>query len=163
MKEPVPVLQIANQFAIGVNRGNPDFYRETRFELVDNLTRNLGKHTFSIGGDYNWVRTTESFPLFYPFEATFLCINPDPANPGSICNISNLQDHDPVVLFFERFQAPNFTEPTFDPAVFQLKHYPDAVRNGAVGTLDLTYSGVYAQDNWRPTQNLTINFGVRSD
>jgi Carboxypeptidase regulatory-like domain len=159
----IPHMEVANQFAIGVNRGNPDFYRETRFELVDNLTKNMGKHTFSIGGDYNWVRTTESFPLFYPFEATFLCINPDPANPGSICNVSNLQDHDPVVLFFERFQAPNFTEPTFDPAVFQLKHYPDAVRNGAVGTLDHTYSGVYAQDNWRPTQNLTINFGVRSD
>jgi hypothetical protein len=159
----IPHMEVANQFAIGVNRGNPDFYRETRFELVDNLTKNLGKHTFNIGGDYNWVRTTESFPLFYPFEATFLCINPDPANPGSICNISNLQDHDPVVLFFERFQAPTFTEPTFDPAVFQLKHYPDAVRNGAVGTLDHTYSGVYAQDNWRPTQNLTINFGLRSD
>src|SRR6266849_3446597 len=127
----IPHMEVANQFAIGVNRGNPDFYRETRFELVDNLTKNVGKHTFSIGGDYNWVRTTESFPLFYPFEATFLCINPDPANPGSICNISNLQDHDPVVLFFERFQAPNFTEPTFDPAVFQLKHYPDAVRTGA--------------------------------
>jgi hypothetical protein len=159
----IPHMEVANQFAIGVNRGNPDFYRETRFELVDSLTKTLGKHTLSFGGDYNWVRTTESFPLFYPFEATFLCINPDEGNPGSICNISNLQDHDPVVLFFERFQGPNFTEPTFDPAVFQLTHYPDAVRNGAVGTLDHTYSGVYGQDTWRATQQLTINFGVRAD
>jgi carboxypeptidase family protein len=155
----IPHMEVANQFAIGVNRGNPDFYREGRFELVDSLTKNLGKHTLSFGADYNWVRTTESFPLFYPFEATFLCIN-----PGSFpCSISNLQDHDPVVIFFERFQKPNFDEPSFDPAVFQLNHYPDAVRNGAVGTLDHTYSGVYGQDNWRATQHMTINFGVRSD
>lgn len=155
----IPHMEVANQFAIGVNRGNPDFYREGRFELVDSLTKTLGTHTFSFGGDYNWVRTTESFPLFYPFEATFLCIDP---GPGA-CAISNLQDHDPVVLFYERFQAPNFDEPNFDPAVFQLTHYPDAVRNGAVGTLDHTYSGVYGQDNWRATQHMTINFGVRAD
>jgi carboxypeptidase family protein len=159
----IPHMEVANQFAIGVNRGNPDFYRESRFELVDSVTKNLGKHTLNFGGDYNWVRTTESFPLFYPFEATFVCINPDPGNPGSVCNISNLQDHDPVVIFFERFQKPDFKEDHFDPAVFQLNHYPDSVRNGAVGTLDHTYSGVYGQDNWRATQRMTINFGVRAD
>lgn len=154
-----PHMEVANQFAIGVNRGNPDFYKEKRFEIVDNVTKNIGKHTFTFGGDYNWVRTTESFPLFYPFEATFLCINP---GPGA-CAISNLQDHDPVVLFYERFQAPTFTEPTFDPGVFQLSHYPDAVRNGALGTLDHTYSGLFVQDNWRATQRLTINAGFRTD
>jgi hypothetical protein len=155
-----PHMEVANEFAIGVNRGNPDFYREGRFELVDDLTKNFGKHTFSFGGDYNWVRTTESFPLFYPFEATFLCIAPDPRNPACF---SNLQDHDPVVFFFERFKAPKFDEPSFDPAVFQLSHYPDSVRNGALGTLDHTYSGLYAQDNWRATEHLTVNFGVRTD
>ena len=155
-----PHMEVANQFAIGVNRGNPDYYSEGRFELVDNLTKNLGKHTFSFGGDYNWVRTTESFPLFYPFEATFLCVNPG----SGACFVSNLQDHDPVVLFYERFNASlGFKEPTFDPSVFQLNHYPDSVRNAAVGTLDHTYSGLFAQDNWRATNHLTVNFGVRTD
>jgi hypothetical protein len=155
-----PHMEVANQFAIGVNRGNPDFYKESRFELVDSLTKNLGAHTLSFGGDYNWVRTTESFPLFYPFEATFLCINP---GPGA-CAISNLQDHDPVVLFYERFdRSQGFAEPTFDPAVFQLSHYPDAVRNAALGVLDHTYSGLFAQDNWRASSRLTLNLGVRTD
>ena len=71
-----PHMEVANQFAIGVNRGNPDFYKEKRFEIVDNVTKNIGKHTLSFGGDYNGFAPTESFPLFYPFEATFLCINP---------------------------------------------------------------------------------------
>ncbi|PYX15630.1 MAG: hypothetical protein DMG87_18165, partial [Acidobacteria bacterium] len=107
----IPHMEIANQFTIGVNRGNPDFYREGRFELVDNLTKNVGKHTFSFGGDYNWVRTMESFPLFYPFEAVFLCVAPDPSNP--LCGISNLMEHDPVLIEFERFQAPLFNARTW--------------------------------------------------
>jgi carboxypeptidase family protein len=156
-----PHMEVANQFAIGVNRGNPDFYREGRFELVDNLTKNVGKHTFSFGGDYNWVRTTESFPLFYPFEAVFLCVAPDPNNP--LCAKSNLAQHDPVLIEFERFQAPNFNEPSFDTSVFQLNHYPESVRNAAQGTLDHTYSGLFVQDNWRATQKLTVNAGLRTD
>jgi Carboxypeptidase regulatory-like domain len=157
----IPHMEIANQFTIGVNRGNPDFYNEGRVELVDNLTKNLGRHTLSFGGDFNWVTTNESFPLFYPFEATFLCIH---SGPGA-CFISNLDDHTPVVLFFERFQAPNFSEPTINGgiSVYQGKGYPQNVRNQAQGTLDHTYSGVYVQDNWRATQSLTVNVGVRSD
>jgi Carboxypeptidase regulatory-like domain/TonB dependent receptor len=157
----IPHMEVANQFAIGVNRGNPDFYKEARFELVDSVTKNMGKHTFSFGGDYNWVRTTESFPLFYPFEAIFLCVAPDPTNP--LCGQSNLLQHDPVLIEFERFRAPNFDEPSFDTSVFQLSHYPDAVRNAAQGTLDHTYSGLFAQDNWRATNHLTVNFGLRTD
>jgi outer membrane receptor protein involved in Fe transport len=157
----VPHMEIANQFTIGVNRGNPDFYNESRFELVDSLTKNLGRHTLSFGGDFNRVSTNESFPLFYPFEATFLCIH---SGPGA-CFISNLDDHTPVVLFFERFHAPNFDEPTIDGgvSVYQGKGYPQSVRNQAQGTLNHTYSGLYVQDNWRATQNLTVNVGVRSD
>src|SRR5438270_12513650 len=66
-----PHLELSNTFTLGVNRGNPDFYRESRFELVDNVTYNLDEHTVSFGGNYNFVKTTESFPLFYPFEADF--------------------------------------------------------------------------------------------
>ncbi|HEY2462175.1 MAG TPA: carboxypeptidase regulatory-like domain-containing protein, partial [Candidatus Acidoferrum sp.] len=66
-----PHLELSNTFTTGVNRGNPDFYRESRFELVDNVTSSYNKHTISFGGDFNYVRTYESFPLFYPFEADF--------------------------------------------------------------------------------------------
>src|ERR1700688_5229360 len=66
-----PHLELSNTFTAGVNRGNPDFYRESRFELVDNVTRSFDRHTLSFGGNFNFVDTTESFPLFYPFEADF--------------------------------------------------------------------------------------------
>src|SRR5437773_4748108 len=44
-----PHLEVSNVFTMGVNRGNPDFYGESRFELVDNVTKTLGTHTFSFG------------------------------------------------------------------------------------------------------------------
>src|SRR5713101_6653117 len=55
-----PHLELSNVFTTGVNRGNPEFYRESRYELVDDVTRSLNKHTISFGGNYKWVRTQES-------------------------------------------------------------------------------------------------------
>ncbi len=151
-----PHLEIANTFTTGVNRGNPDFYREWRVELVDKATLIRGAHTISFGGNVNFVRTTESFPLFYPFEATFVCLTG--------CAFS-YDTGTPAVLFFQRNDpASNFTEPTILPngtAVFQEPGIPESIRDLAKGSLDHTYNGFFIQDKWRATPNLTLNFGVR--
>ncbi len=149
-----PHLEVLNTFTMGVNRGNPDFYRESRFELVDNVTLNRDKHTLSFGGNFNHVNTTESFPLFYPFEADFGCFL------SSQCPFS-LQAGAPEVIFFERFKAPTFTEPTISPSVFQGGALPSAIRNEAEGEMGHTYNGLYIQDKWRPTGRLTLNGGLR--
>ncbi len=78
-----PHLELSNTFTTGVNRGNPDFYRESRFELVDNVTRTFDRHTVSFGGNFNFVGTTESFPLFYPFEADFPNLDAFLGNDGA--------------------------------------------------------------------------------
>src|SRR5436309_9674890 len=169
-----PHLELSNTFTLGVNRGNPDFYRESRFELVDNVTRNFDKHTVSFGGNYNFVKTTESFPLFYPFEADFpslgaylgndavngpQCVSPagDPGGPGPAgCQHPN-------VIFFERFQAPNYNEPTLAnfAAVYAGGRISSAIRNAAEGSMNHTYNGLYIEDQWRATGNLTLNGGIR--
>jgi Carboxypeptidase regulatory-like domain len=96
-----PHLEVLNTFTAGVNRGNPDFYRESRTEIVDNVTSQHGKHTLAFGGDFSHVDTLESFPLFYPFEADFGCLF------AAQCPFS-LEAGAPQVIFFERFLAPNF-------------------------------------------------------
>jgi hypothetical protein len=169
-----PHLELSNTFTLGVNRGNPDFYRESRFELVDNMTRNFDKHTVSFGGNFNFVKTTESFPLFYPFEADFpslgaylgndgangsQCVSPagDPGGPGPAgCQHPN-------VIFFERFQSPNFNEPTLTnfASVYAGGRISSAVRNAAEGSMNHTYNGLYIEDKWRATSNLTFNGGIR--
>ena len=175
-----PHLELTNVFQAGVNRGNPEFYRESRYEIVDNLTRTMEKHTVTFGGDYNWVRTQESFPLFYPFEAHFgslgaylgndhvndnpnsglVCASPgnDPGGPGP----AGCQH--PGVIFFERFNAstnPPFTEMSISPSAFQGNSIPAAIRNEAQGILDHSYDGLFIQDKWRATSRLTLNGGLR--
>ncbi|HYL10283.1 MAG TPA: carboxypeptidase regulatory-like domain-containing protein [Candidatus Acidoferrales bacterium] len=149
-----PHLEVLNTFTMGVNRGNPDSYRESRFELVDNVTLSRDRHTFSFGGNFNHVNTTESFPLFYPFEADFGCFL------ASQCPFS-LQAGSPEVIFFERFQAPTFTEHTLNPTVFQGGALPSAITTQATGVMGHTYNGLYIQDKWRPTDRLTLNGGIR--
>jgi len=149
-----PHLEVLNTFTAGVNRGNPDFYQESRGEFSDNATWELGKHSIGFGGDFSHVDTLESFPLFYPFEADFSCLF------TTQCPFS-LQAGAPQVIFFERFLAPNFTEPTFNPSIFQGRRVPSAVRNQAQGDIGHTYGGLYLQDHWRPIKNLALNYGLR--
>jgi outer membrane receptor protein involved in Fe transport len=170
-----PHLELSNTFTTGVNRGNPDFYRESRFEIVDNVTRTFNRHTVSFGGNFNFVDTTESFPLFYPFEADFpslgaflgndgaaggvgpQCVSApgDPGGPGPAgCQHPN-------VIFFERFQAPLFNEQSLNPSVYTGKRFAPAIRNGALGQLNHKYTGFYVQDKWRATSRLTLNAGLR--
>jgi len=149
-----PHLEVLNTFTVGVNRGNPDSYEESREELADNATWQLGKHTVGYGGDFNHVSTTESFPLFYPFEADFGCLF------ATQCPFS-LQAGSPEVIFFERFRGPAFTEPTFNPSVFQGQRIPSAISNQAKGTIGHTYTGFYVQDQWHAANNFSMNYGLR--
>jgi len=167
-----PHLELSNTFTTGVNRGNPDFYRESRFEIVDNVTRSFDRHTVSFGGNFNFVDTTESFPLFYPFEADFpslgaylgndgvngaQCVSAvgDPGGPGPAgCQHPN-------VIFFERFQAPNFNEPSLNTSVYSGGRISSTIRNAAQGQMNHTYNGLYIQDKWRATSRLTLNGGIR--
>jgi Carboxypeptidase regulatory-like domain len=149
-----PHLEVLNTFTAGVNRGNPDFYQESRNEIVDNVTWEHGKNTISFGGDFSHVNTLESFPLFYPFEADFACLF------ATQCPFS-LEAGAPSVLFFERFQSPTFTEPTFDPSVLQGQRIPSAIRNQAQGEIGHNYGGLYIQHAWHPTGDFSLNYGLR--
>src|SRR5262249_52072574 len=79
----------------------------------------------------------------------------DPAGPGPAgCQHPN-------VIFFERFQAPNFDEKSLSTSVYKGGSFTSAIRNAAEGTLDHTYDGLYIQDKWRATNRLTLNGGIR--
>jgi hypothetical protein len=161
-----PHLEVANTFAVGVNRGNPDIYRESRFELVDNITHNVSKHTISFGGNFDRVGTYESFPLFYPFEADFADLSAFLGTDGAAGCPAGVACPDPFVIFFERFNAsttPPFNETSLagGTAVYQGGPIPQNIRNQASSTLDHTYNGLYIEDKWRATQRLTLNGGVR--
>jgi hypothetical protein len=158
-----PHLEVSNIFTMGVNRGNPDFYREQRSEVTDNVTDLKGHHTFQFGGDFNFVRSQESFPLFYPFEADFPSIGAFLGTDGAVSNCGTPTCPHPYVIFFERFQAPNYTEPTINPSIYQGGAIPQSIRQAAEATLNHTYNGFFLQDKWQATQKLTLNGGLRYD
>ena len=161
-----PHLEVSNVFAVGVNRGNPDIYREKRFELVENVTHDWAKHTFSLGGNVDWVGTYESFPLFYPFEADFANLPAFLGTDGAAGCGPGVQCPDPFVIFFQRFStstSPEFTETALQggTAVYQGGPISQAVRNQSSATLNHTYDGFYVQDKWRATSRFTVNAGLR--
>lgn len=160
-----PHLEVSNTFTVGVNRGNPDFYVEKRSEVVDNVTMNLGKNTVSFGGDANYVVTTESFPLFYPFEADFASLGAFLGTDGAVSGCGRPTCPDPFVIFFERFQAPNFLEPKLPnfAQVYQGGAIPTDIRNEAEGSMNHTYNGLFIQDKWRASDKLTVTYGLRWD
>ena len=161
-----PHLEVANTFAVGVNRGNPDIYRESRFELVENVIHNVSKHTITFGGNFDRVGTYESFPLFYPFEADFADLSAFLGTDGAAGCPTGVACPDPFVIFFERFNAstnPPFNETSLagGTAVYQGGPIPQNIRQQASATLDHTYEGFYIEDKWRVSQQLTLNGGVR--
>ncbi|HZU42396.1 MAG TPA: carboxypeptidase regulatory-like domain-containing protein [Terriglobales bacterium] len=147
-----PHLEVTGVFTAGINRGNPELYQEPRVEITDTVTHVVGRHTIQFGGNFDHVRTTESFPLFYPFEAQFN-------------SIADFEAGIPATLFFEKFDAAsNFNESKYllasAPGVYQ-GPVPAAVRNQAEGTLNHTYEGLFIQDKWMVTDRLTVNGGLR--
>ena len=161
-----PHLEVANTFAVGVNRGNPDIYREQRYELLDNVSHTIDRHTVSFGGNFDWVRTYESFPLFYPFEADFSNLPAFLGTDGAAGCPAGVSCPDPFVIFFERFDAatnPPFNETSLPggTAIYQGGAIPQNIRQQASATLDHTYNGLYVEDKWRATPRLTLNGGLR--
>jgi hypothetical protein len=160
-----PHLEVTNIFTVGVNRGNPDIYTDHRFELVDNLTWIKARHSISVGGDFNHVNTTESFPLFYPFEADFPSLG---AFLGTDCPFGPVPGFCPLgpypnAIFFERFPDPgtSVTSLANFSTIYNGGRIPANVRSQTHGELGHTYSGLYIQDKWRVTDNLTVNIGLR--
>ncbi len=161
-----PHLEVSNTFATGVNRGNPDIYARSGFEIIDNVTHDFSNHTITFGGNFDHVSTYESFPLFYPFEADFANLPAFLGTDGAAGCPVGMQCPDPFVIFFERFDAsttPPFNDTTVlgGTAVYQGGAISQAVRRQASATLAHTYNGLYIQDKWRATSKLTINGGLR--
>lgn len=116
---------------------------ENRFQAVENFTWVVGDHTLKFGADVNSVR----IPLAY-FELNF----------AGLFNFGN-------------FTASNLNAafaglPDFTPVQSYGLGLPSTFIQGfgnPNSVIKNTPLAFYAQDSWRATKRLTINFGVRYD
>jgi outer membrane receptor protein involved in Fe transport len=141
-------FNISDTAFIGRELFSPVERTETRYQLTDNVTILSGNHTFKFGGDISFIDLPKAvFELnfaglfnFGPFAATNLAAFPQAPNGQTAPDMTPVQSYG--------LGLPSTYIQGFGDPVSQIKNKPLAV---------------FAQDSWKVTPRLTLNFGVRYD
>ncbi len=104
---------------------------ETKFQLIDNLTKVYGNHTVKVGGNFLFTHILNQF------------MNPGTQNQGAGEFVFNSVDD------FDNFRPATFFRP-----IQQGGGIPRS-------TFDVIDWAVYAQDEWQVTRKLTATLGLR--
>jgi hypothetical protein len=127
---------------IGRELFSPVDRRENRFQILDNFNWVVGDHTFKFGGDINFIEIPAA-----RFELNF----------AGLFN-------------FGEFAASNLGFPTNAPAFTPVQSYglglPSLYIQGfgdPISQIKNKPIAFFAQDSWKVTPRLTVNYGVRYD
>ena len=116
-----------------INLGRNNFSpRETtlkRFQIIDNVSYAIGKHSLKTGVDVNIENILNFFPGLFGGQFTF----------NSLADFANRRP----ARFVQAFAGEGTTGPTTEPNNREF--------------------AAFAQDDWRATRHLTLNFGLRYD
>ena len=147
-------FNITDTAFIGRELFSPVDRTETRYQIADNINYVLGTHTLKFGGDINFVRIPNAlFELnfaglfnFGPFSAgnlnsVFACPTGTPQNP-----LQCAPDFTPVQSY--GLGLPSNYIQGFGNPNSKIKNTPIAF---------------FAQDSWKATRRLTLNYGIRYD
>jgi len=187
-----PNLDIPNTLLFGHNFGTFDATYESRVEASDSLAWVKGSHFAKFGVDFNYIDNFVIWPGFNPMRiilpfpncmidfANFVNINSQAALPDSLgpqCPLPANVFHGVPIVFWG---APIGTAPASSlpappvlcpatgctPSVWRTSYYystlPDLVKDFYV-QFNHSYYGFFAQDQWRVTPKLTVNYGLRYD
>lgn len=114
---------------------------ERRYEFTDNVTITRGRHTMKFGGDFNLLQLRSNKPQI--FELDF----------GGDVNFGGISVFPSGIPQPNALQAYGLGVPTT---------YIQGI--GSSNTpFDEIPIGFFAQDSWRITKNLTVNYGLRYD
>jgi len=114
---------------------------ERRFQFSDNGTITRGRHTFKVGIDYNLLQLRSDKPQI--FELDF----------GGDVNFGGISIFPNGIPQPNALQAYGLGLPTIYIQGIGTSHQP----------FDDTPIGFFAQDSWRITRKLTVNYGLRYD
>jgi len=138
---PSVALQIAGTGFIGSNPFSPVDRVETRFQLRDNLTWIAGNHIVKFGADFNWIDVNAKFELNFPGLFNF-----SQQSCGSLITGCTGPAFTPIQAYGLGF-----------PSVF-IQGFGNP--NSTVKNRPLAF---FAQDTWKVTNNITVNYGLRYD
>ena len=142
-----PDLEVSNLLLTGKSTSDLDFYEETRAQVGDSLSVNVGHHQLKFGADYSHLNDDSQWDLFFPARIIFP-------------NLTAFFNHTPAVFWF-----PMLKGQTIRPA-FSLPFTQDVPTAWQPFTLTSTAHdayGFFAQDEWKATQRVTLTYGLRYD
>ena len=182
-----PNLDIPNTLLFGHNFGVLDAIYESRVQATDSVAWVKGQHLAKFGVDTNFINDFVIWPGFTPMRIVLPGINclvefanyvnpgadiPMSLNPGDTCPLPPSLDGTPIVFWGAPVGsgpvAPGYEPPALCPATgctpnsWSNAYLPSETPNFSE-TLDHSYYGFYAQDQWRITPKLTLNYGLRWD
>lgn len=139
------LVNVAGVANFGCQLGAASTSTEQSFELLDNVTRTMGAHTWKSGVNFQTVRNapTSGQPATFSFNG-LAAANGRPA-------VSALDQ-------YLRTLAGDV-----DPATGRPYTYTQLAQNIGDPSVQLRFNfvNVFTQDEWRVNQNLTLNFGLR--
>ncbi|MBZ5602293.1 MAG: TonB-dependent receptor [Acidobacteriia bacterium] len=148
-----PHLSIANTLDMGRHFNAIDGFNESRFEIAEGITWIRGAHTFRAGG--NITRTGDDF-FYDPFDPAYAVF----PNLNAFLGVAPFNG--PFAVTFGFTVLPDGTHPS-DPKGFTSLPGMTAFEQQIRPQTSQTHYGVFAQDQWRITPKLTLNYGVRWD
>ena len=137
-----PDINIAGGFML-TGGSNPSVQHSVIVQLLDNLTWNKGKHTFKFGGDVRRM-TDHDDNVFANYQSGQYYF--DGSSPYTAADGSSVSIGDTFTEFLLGY--PDYT------------YNAEQVNHPAMNGLGYGY-GIYAQDDWKITNRLTLNVGLR--
>ncbi len=168
-----PNLDVPNLLLLGHNFGAFDRYNETRYQFSDTFSLIHGKHYAKFGFDTNYVRNFVIWPGFTPARIIFPSLDDllasGKAGWGSTpCPAPLIGLTAPcLAAFFWGAPIgpgpfnPNAASPSV-PTTWDNAFLASQAQNFFVN-LNHSYYGLFAQDQYRVTSKLTLNYGLRYD
>ena len=168
-----PNLDVPNLLLFGHNFGAFDRYNETRLQFTDTFSQIHGKHFAKFGFDTNYIRNFVIWPGFTPARIIFPSLGDLLASGKSdwgttACPAPLVGLVSPcIAAFFWGAPIgpgpfdPNQASPSV-PTTWDNAFLPSEASNFFV-QLNHSYFGGFAQDQWRLTPKLTMNYGLRYD
>jgi len=186
-----PDLSLVNSLELGHNFGTNDRLYESRGEIADSLSWVKGNHVAKFGFDVNLLWSLENFPGFMPSRdiipgvscladfATFYAATYTPATPipppvsGAAASCAVPQDNG-VAFTYAGIEMPASPSFQIGPPLVGVgaalgplntatwaNAYPPSLFNTFTKQINHGYWALFAQDQFRITPKLTLNYGLR--